>query len=190
MIKTKPLPSQEELNRLLRYEPDTGKLFWRERTLDQVRVTARRLPEHCVAMFNAQFAGKEAFTARMSKGYLHGMVNQVPYQAHRVIYKMMTGEEPPEVDHEDHDRANNRWANLAAVNHAANSRNQKRSAANTSGVTGVSWHTRDLSWNAHCRIDGRQRSLGYFDSLEDAIAARRAFELAHNYHPNHGGLRP
>ena len=41
-------------------------------------------------------------------------------------------------------------------------------------------------WRAQIRVDGKRKHLGYFDTFDDAVAARKAAEIEHNYHPNHG----
>lgn len=42
----KPLPSPELLRKLLRYEPVTGKLYWRERSVEHFRDSAARKASH------------------------------------------------------------------------------------------------------------------------------------------------
>ena len=57
---------------------------------------------------------------------------------------------------------------------------------NASGVTGVFWYKRRDGWIAQIYVDGKQRHLGFFDNLLDAVAARKSAEIEYNYHPNHG----
>lgn len=47
---------------------------------------------------------------------------------------------------------------------------------NTSGVRGVSWHTRVCKWQARIVFQGKGYHLGYFDKLEDATEARETAE--------------
>lgn len=47
---------------------------------------------------------------------------------------------------------------------------------NTSGVKGVCWHKRMGKWHATIGFKGVRYSLGYYDRLEDAAAARKAAE--------------
>lgn len=49
---------------------------------------------------------------------------------------------------------------------------------NTSGRTGVYWFKRVNKWVAAIFIDKKQRHLGYFDSFDEAVDARRKAELA------------
>lgn len=55
-------------------------------------------------------------------------------------------------------------------------RNKKTQKNNTSGHTGVSWHSRKGQWSARISFKGKTYNLGYFDKLEDAVAARKEAE--------------
>jgi hypothetical protein len=183
-MRSKELPSKEELTRLLRYEPKTGLLFWRKRSEDMFE-TAGHTAAHTCAKWNARFAGKEALT-KFNIGYRCGRLNYRYVLAHRVIWKMVTGEDAVEVDHIDGDRSNNRWANLRSVTSSGNNRNSSRRSDNTSGVVGVVWHKRARKWMAGTSVDGRYQFLGLFDSFDEAVAARKAAEPAQGFHKNHG----
>jgi hypothetical protein len=168
------LPSPEYLRQRLRYDAKTGKLYWREWPAN---------PAH----WNTRYAGTEALACRHASGYLRGRLDGVQHAAHRVIWAVVHGEWPQdEIDHEDHDRANNRLNNLKAANRLGNNRNQSRRSDNTSGVTGVSWDTKRGLWYASIKIDRRTQRIGYFARFEDAVAARAAAEIKHGFHANHG----
>lgn len=47
-------------------------------------------------------------------------------------------------------------------------------AGNTSGIRGVSWSKRDSRWTASIMINGRQKNLRRFDTIEEAAAAYKA----------------
>lgn len=47
---------------------------------------------------------------------------------------------------------------------------------NISGYTGVTWHNRSKRWRAQITIDGKQKEIGTFIKLEDAIKARQVAE--------------
>ncbi len=99
----------------------------------------------------------------------------------------MTGAMPcDEIDHIDHDRCNNRWENLREVTHRENSMNTSMRSDNTSGAMGVSFAKREQKYNAYIHVDGKRKSLGYFEDINDAIAARVAAEVEFGYHVNHG----
>lgn len=177
----KSLPSPELLRKLLTYDADTGKLYWRERPVDM-------FPHQRAAnSWNARFAGKEALTADSDKGYRKGKIYGTTQLAHRVIWAMEMDVHPSDqIDHENGNRSDNRLANLRDVTNAENGRNQKRHNTSTSGVTGVYWNKARRKWRAHIKISGRQHHLGLFNNFADAVAARHSAETEHGFHENHG----
>jgi hypothetical protein len=169
------------LRQLLTYEPDTGRLFWKERPPEMFK------DARYAKRWNVRYAGHQAFMASHSNGYRTGQVFRVSLYAHRVAWAIHHGKWPERhVDHINGDPADNRIANLRDVPRESNMRNQRRHARNISGVTGVSWDRRRKRWVAMIWFHGKARSLGHFDKREDAIAARKAAERDHDYHPNHG----
>ena len=181
----KSLPSPELLHKLLRYNPETGDLFWRERTPDMF-TSNRQAAEHSCAVWNAKFAHKEALTSP-SNGYRRGIVLGRHHLAHRVAWAMHHGEWPQSaIDHVNGVRCDNRITNLRDVDQSTNMRNTQRMKNNTSGQTGVSWSKVNNKWNAYISASGKRKYLGFFTDISDAVAARKAAELEHGYHPNHG----
>lgn len=180
------LPTPEELRKLLRYEPDTGKLYWLERTLDLFR-DGKQSAEHNCAAWNGRFANKEAFTAVHGEGYRQGTIFSRVYFAHRVIWAMVHGAWPADqLDHINGVRDDNRIKNLRAVTNQENGRNKKLPSDNTSGVMGVGWHKPACKWAAQINVSGRCVYLGVFTKKDDAIAARKAAEVKFGFHENHG----
>jgi len=90
---------------------------------------------------------------------------------HRFLVKAPKG---LEVDHIDGNGLNNTRANLRVGTHAENMRNRRRRCDNSSGYIGVHWHKRDRKWVARITLHGKLKSLGYFDTPEDAARARDA----------------
>ena len=190
MAKAKRSPtkhfSQEILLELLRYEPETGKLFWRERSVDWF-LDGQRTGQGICDRWNNRYAGKEAFTSKTKSGYAQGSVCDVPCYAHRIIWTMVHGIVDGEIDHINGVKDDNRLANLRVVTISENMRNRAASRShNTSGVLGVSWHAKYEKWRATAFIDGKHKHLGYFDNIDDAAAARKAADEQNGYHPNHG----
>lgn len=170
------LPSPTELRQLLRYEAETGKLFWLPRD------TGTRGGRY----FNTRYAGKEALTGP-TKGYLAGSIRDKPAKAHRVAWAIHFGEWPNGmIDHINQDRADNRITNLRVVGHIENGRNAKRHRTNTSGVTGVGWVKNKCRWRAMIKVGGHNHYIGMFLNFEDAVEARRAAEAEYGFHENHG----
>jgi len=160
----------ERLRAILRYEPKTGKLFWLPRGTQP---------------FDGRFANREAFTADNGHGYRCSFVDGRPLKAHRVIFAMMKGYWPVEVDHRNGKRSDNRWQNLREATRQTNSQNKKLRTDNISGVPGVRQRQDTRKWTA-CIGGKNRRHLGQFETKRQAIAARRKAEREDNYHPNHG----
>lgn len=168
------------LHRLLRYDPNNGKLFWELRTPDMFEDTSVSAATKA-QKFNTYLGGKEAFLNRTSKGYLRGRVYGVYYRAHRVIWAMSYGEWPLDpIDHINRDPSDNRICNLRIASPSQNVMNQGLRADNTSGFRGVHYSADRRAWRAVIHVKGRRISLGSFDTAE---AAHRAYcEAAKRYH--------
>lgn len=137
------------------------------------------------ARWNARYAGKEAFTHRNRDGYRVGAIDGIGYLAHRVIWKMTTGEDPVEVDHKDQDQGNNKKQNLRNVSSSINCRNRAVRAVNSSGVVGV--YQRGDKFVARIKLDQKARHLGTFGTKEAAVAARKWAEVTNGFSSLHGG---
>ena len=181
MAKRK-MPDPQFLHKLLSYDAETGKLYWRERHRGMFK------NNKSYGMWNTRYANQPAFTA-INQGYLQGCVYKHIIRAHRVIWAMHYGEWPvDDIDHINGIRNDNRICNLRIVTRSENLRNQKRSSKNTSGVTGVYWHKATGRWMAQLKVHQKTVYLGRFDTIEAAVAARKEGEKAHGFHENHGRL--
>lgn len=80
-----------------------------------------------------------------------------------------------EVDHIDRNGLNNTRSNLRQATRLLNCANQGLKEANTSGYKGVHWVKRDNKWQTRIWINGKRKSLGYFD---DVIKAAEAYDSA------------
>lgn len=175
----------ELLRKLLRYEPETGKLFWRKRDVSFFK-DGKQTASHSRNNWNSRYAGKEALACH-AYGYKQGTIFYRGYQAHRVIWAMETGSWPEDqIDHKNHNRSDNRIDNLREATNRENSENRSISNKNKSGVVGVIFHKDRKKWIAHIKHKGKSINLGQFVDKEDAIAAREAASIKFNYHPNHG----
>ena len=155
---------------LFRYNYETGVLYWRWRVNNCVPKTL------------------EAGTQGKSSGYLSVRVHGRLYQVHRIVMLMCYGfyGEGLEVDHINHVRNDNRLFNLRFVTHGENMRNKSVGSKNTSGVTGVSFSKAKKKYVAQIAVNWKVIHLGYFDTLEEAAAARAEANLKFNFHDNHG----
>lgn len=176
----------DEVRRLVRYDKGTGRLYWLART-PELFTDGSHKAAHTCAIWNAKFAGKEAFTAN-SRGYRTGAIFRKNYFAHRIAWAIHYGSWPSRhIDHVNGDPADNRIANLRDVGQSDNLRNASLRSDNRTGIPGVSWDRARGRWTAYISVDKRL-SLGRYDSFAEAFAARKAAEKVLDYHANHGRL--
>jgi HNH endonuclease len=143
----------EDINKLLRYEPETGKLYWKRSNANRVEV------------------GDE--TGNFNRGYLEITINYHNYRAHRVAYLLTTGKWPKnDIDHCDHDGTNNKWSNLRDATRTQNSYNQTISIRNKSGIKGVRFNKLTQRYLTEITINGKNIHLGSFKTLEPAVRKR------------------
>lgn len=163
------------LHSLFSYDPDTG-------------VLTNKVDRH----YKARIGVEVGFSIECKgKSYRQLRLDGKQYQAHRLIWLMMTGQEADTIDHIDGNGLNNRWDNLRSVSVADNLRNRRKPSTNTSGVVGVSWNNQRNKW--HSQIsgnNGKRKHLGYFTTIEEAAEARKQAEIDYGYHENHGQNRP
>lgn len=186
-MATRILPTPEELRQLLRYDPESGKLYWLPRPVEMFANEPQITPEARCRAWNTSWANKEAFTASRDLGYKVGAIFGTNFRAHRVAWAIYYGEWPQgEIDHIDGDPSNNQIANLRVTDRTGNSRNLKRNATNTSGCGGVSYDERRGLWKAYIWVDGKQKFLGRFKHKFDAVLARLLAERERGYSMRHG----
>ena len=190
--------SVETLRKLLRYEPETGKLYWLERPVDMFEDStfqhrtgkmAVRSAQWACNLWNKRFAGKEAFTAKAKSGAFHGRVLGNLYYAHRVAWALHHGVWPTDdIDHENGNRSDNRITKLRDATHQQNMQNKKVYRSSVSGCHGVvPLRRRPGTWQAYITVNKKRRHIGYFTNLQDAIAARKDAEMECGaFHANHG----
>jgi len=179
---TKPLPPPELLRKLLRYEPETGKLFWRERPVDMFP------SERACKSWNTRWAGKEAFTAVGKWMYRVGRLQSKGFRAHRIAWTIHYGKWPEgHIDHINGDRGDNSLDNLRDVSRCENMRNSKIPSTNKSGVLGVYWDKVNSLWRASISVEGKTLNLGRYASISEAAEVRRLANIKYGYHKNHGG---
>lgn len=113
-------------------------------------------------------------------GYRHITWKGKPQKAHRLIFMLHYGYLPPEVDHINGDRADNRIENLRPATRSENQCNRGALASNTSGYPGVTWHKHSKAWYVRVMKDGKSKIIGYFKDLELAgLVSAEARSLYH-----------
>jgi hypothetical protein len=123
-------------------------------------------------------------------GYLVVGFTEGRYPVHKIVWAMHHGQLPDLVDHINGDRQDNRIENLRAVTKRENNFNKRVRSDNSTGITGVRWHSQRKKWNARIKVDGVDRSLGMYKEMRDAERARLAAELKYfgEYSPNHAAI--
>jgi hypothetical protein len=176
----KALPDANVLREILKYEDASGRLYWRARPLRYFRSEREQL------RWNYLHADKEALKARQKDGSRFGKIFGDMFFAHRVIWKIKTGDDPLVVDHINGDPGDNRWANIRSCTYGDNLRNRRIPSNNSSGKMGVSYDKTNGKWVAVIYYEHARIHLGVFHNKDAAIAARTAAEKKYGYHENHG----
>lgn len=109
------------------------------------------------------------------EGYLTGYSLQKKKRVlmHRLIMNVF---DKRIIDHINHKRYDNRKTNLRIVTASQNIMNAKMFSSNTSGHKGVCWDKSRNKWMAHIKLNGKNKNLGRFNKIEDAIKARKKAE--------------
>lgn len=154
------------LKECIDYNHITGIAVWKERPLHHFKNTSNMIST------NSQTAGKEINTLN-SHGYYRCTIDYSTYLLHRVIWKLMTGNDSDKfIDHIDGDKTNNKWENLRESTPRQNMQNVGKKSHNTSGFKGVQKGTKAGTWIAVIRNnDGNGINLGTFPTPEDAHQA-------------------
>lgn len=153
----------EDARALLRYDADTGFLYWLPRS--DARGIKRKIDSAIPAGHLAQ------------NGYIMLNVGGKLHRAHRVIWLMVHGHWPENtIDHVNRVRSDNRLVNLREATRRENQQNHPVRTDNKSGHRGVFWHHTANLWWAYINHAGKRTTVGYFKDKDDAIAARKAAE--------------
>lgn len=157
--------TQKRLQEFLHYEPTTGEFT--------------RIKRSRGVTLNGEVAG----SLHATRGYWRIRVRGKCYAAHRLAWLYVYGVWPTkEIDHINRIKTDNRIANLRELTTAENQQNVDIARNNTSGHKGVVFHKRYRKYQAYIRVNRHLKSLGSFETLEEAVEARKAAEQV--WHPN------
>ena len=124
-----------------------------------------------------------------SNSYVRIKLDGKMHQAHRLAWNTLYPDDLlgpcDEIDHIDHDRTNNRAANLRKVSKQENMQNKSMYRRNTSGIVGVGLMPECSLWRARIRIEGTLIEK-HFRRFEDACSQRIEWEVFYAFHKNHG----
>jgi len=148
------LPPAEELKRIFHYDNSTG-------------MVTRLHRDDIASKINKRCAGKPAGGVSKS-GYVVISIGRVRYLAHRLIWKMAYGFDPPLIDHKNGNRSDNRIDNLRVATHEQNMRNRVRKVGKQlpKGVFAVR-----EKFQAAVNVGGRKVLLGTFATVAEATRA-------------------
>lgn len=160
--------TQTYLKSILDYDQDTGIFKWKT-TRGSIK------------------CGSIAGSDKNNTGYNHIQIDKKMYKAHRLAWLYVYGSFPDDqIDHIDGNRINNAILNLRNVDYKENFKNKRIYKSNISGCSGVCFDKLKNKWAAIIKIDGKQKHLGYFVSLDEAIKVRTDASALYGYHENHG----
>lgn len=153
--------SIDKLKEFIEYNPDDGSLTWIKRKANCVHIG-------------------DAVGYITSQGYREFEFDNRCLRANRVAVALMSGFWPiGEVDHINRIRHDDRWCNLRVVGDLVQSRNHSLSTRNKTGVNGVTFNKKLCKYQAYIRADYKLHHLGFFETLEEARAARYRGEQLH-----------
>jgi hypothetical protein len=154
MNKPLPLPPVGVLNELLEYNPETGILTWIKSTALRIKV------------------GQEAGSLK-TDGYISIQIRRKPYKAHRIIWKMVYGNDPDEgmfIDHINRIKNDNRLCNLRLVTPSGNSNNYVKVLPN-SGIPGIHW----VKNRCRYKVTLGGVYYGYYKTLDEAVEVHKRY---------------
>jgi hypothetical protein len=153
--------TQQEAEALFRYEPETGKLFW-------------KVPGPKRNLFKE--AGHES-----TSGYRRIMLRGKMYLAHRIVWLLHYRQLPAMLDHKDRNCRNNKIENLRESDFSENGLNSKIRSDNRHNTTGVSYEPRTGKFYARFNCTAQTlNSLGH-RAWSDTIGRRLVLKANKNY---------
>lgn len=153
---------QDYLKELFEYKD--GELYWKVKPANKV------------------FIGDKAGTTNKKAGttnrYAVVGINGKRRYKHKIIFIMVHGYSPIEIDFIDNNPANCRIENLRAATRSDAVCNSRKRKNNTSGYKGVSWDIRKNKWVSYIMKNQKRIHLGYFKDIKKAyevycIAAKK-----------------
>ena len=163
--KLQEMPPVELLRERLDYNPETGELRWK---------THR---------WSRRVGTIATYTTRAGYHYLN--INGSNYCAHRIIWGLHTGEDLPQgmvIDHINHDPGDNRLVNLRLVSYSENTYNTTQNNNLTPDISrkGLTRAGGDR-WRVQISVGGKKIYCGTYDTISEAIAARKKAEELRGY---------
>ena len=145
--------TQEVLKEWLTYDPLTGGFKWaKSRVNGKVKI------------------GRKAGCLHPD-GYIKIRLFDRMYRCARLAVLYMTGEFPEAVDHQNLNRADDRWENLRVATRSQNQYNRPIQSNNKCGFKGVFWNRQARKWQAQIGTANKSIYLGRYPTPEEAHEA-------------------
>jgi len=106
-------------------------------------------------------------------GYMTTRVDNKQKVFHRMI---MNPKKEEQIDHIDTNRCNNLKSNLRICTNTDNAKNKRVRKNNTTGFVGVAKRENE-TYRVRIRVDGKEKTIGHYKELKDAVKARLEAEL-------------
>ena len=109
------------------------------------------------------------------RGYARTYMKGETILMHRMIMGVLN--EKKVVDHIDGNKLNNKRENLRVCSQLQNTMNRKKNTRNSTGYTGVCFNKKANKYVANLNYNHRRIYLGLFETIEEAVEARKKAEL-------------
>jgi len=179
--------TQNILKKMLSYDELTGDLYWIKR--DMVNFKTVGAWKRWNTIYSGSKCGGNKKNAN-GKQYSELCIFNRMYKSHRIIWLLVHGYWPNQIDHINGNGLDNRIINLRDVTPEENARNQCVNIRNVGGILGVSFNKSRDRWQSCISDKGVNIHLGWHKDLFSAACARKSAERKYGYHENHGTKRP
>lgn len=157
--------TQEELQRELSYNKETGEWRW--------------------------LKPREGRTMEKPAGHISKSgrrvicINGLSYTSSRLAFLYVTGSFPNgAIRHKSEDKDDDRWVNLDSIEIKDIHKHRKLDIRNSSGVTGVYFIIATGKWRASITCNGKRIELGVFDEKVHAVEARKKANITYGFGSN------
>lgn len=155
-----------ELLETLRYDGETGDLFWKNKGSGRGD--------------NSKPAGSFAVKGSVKTEWRRVTLFGNDYSVSVIVWFYVTGEWPAEqLDHIDQNKSNNRFGNLRLANNSQQQLNQGIRSNNTSGIPGVSYNILTERWHSTLNVNGKKILAKVCKTKKEAVELRLAALLKH-----------
>jgi len=170
---------QSKLQELFLYDKETGNLY------NKFTRNSRALKD-AKAGYVVTYKSNKDNQCPLQYQYLR--IDRKSYRMHRLIWIYVYGNIPEnmDIDHVNGNGLDNRLENLRLATRQENAKNRKITNNIKQGVFGISFYKNLNKWRAMIKNNGKLEHIGYFETKEAAIEARKNKEKEYGFHSNHG----